>query len=165
LVVLAWTAFLVRRRWRRDGDHPWEADKLGQVLYIALSAGLPVAAALEFAAGEVEPSIAAEVRAVLREARSRGLAAALSEADGSTRRLLAVLARAQVTGSSAMNAVAAHIEEDRKRRRAAAREAAQRLPVRLTVPLALLILPGFVLLTIGPTVIATVERLLGPLLP
>jgi tight adherence protein C len=150
---------------RKDGDDPWQADELGQVLYIALSAGLPVAAALEFASGEVTAPVAEEVRAVLRTARSRGLAAALSEADGSTRRLLGVLARAQVTGSSAMNAVAAYIEEDRKRRRAAAREAAQRLPVKLTVPLALLILPGFVLLTVGPTVIATVERLLGPLLP
>jgi tight adherence protein C len=79
--------------------------------------------------------------------------------------MFGVLARAQMTGSSTVQAIAGYVDEDRKRRQALAREAAQRLPVKLTVPLALLILPGFVLLTIGPTVIATVERLLGPLVP
>jgi tight adherence protein C len=98
-------------------------------------------------------------------ARRRGLATALTEANGPTSRLFGVLARAQVTGSSAMDAVASYVEEDRRQRRVQAREAAQRLPVKLTVPLALLILPGFVLLTIGPTVIATFDRLLGPLVP
>ena len=89
----------------------------------------------------------------------------LAGAEGSTGRLFAVLARAQVTGSSAIKAVASFVDEERRDRRARAVEAAQRLPVKLTVPLALLILPGFVLLTIGPTVVATVQRLLGPLLP
>jgi hypothetical protein len=139
-------------------------DHLGQVLFIALSAGLPVAAALEFAAGEVGPVEAAEVRWVLRTARRHGLSTALTAADGRAGRLFAVLARAQLTGASAVKAVASFVDEERKDRRAGAAEVAQRLPVKLTVPLALLILPGFVLLTFGPTVISTIQRLLAPLL-
>lgn len=139
-------------------------DQLGQVLFIALSAGLPVAAALEFAAGEAGPVEAAEVRSVLRSARRHGLAAALTASGGSAGPLFAVLARAQLTGASAARAVASFVDEERMNRRALAAETAQRLPVKLTVPLALLILPGFVLLTFGPTVISTIQRLLAPLL-
>jgi tight adherence protein C len=124
-----------------------------------------VAAALEFAVDEMGPTEAAEVRSVLRVAREEGLAGALmAGADGPAGRLFAVLARAQVTGSSSIKAVALFVDEERKDRRARAAETAQRLPVKLTIPLALLILPGFVLLTLGPTVVSTVQRLLGPLL-
>lgn len=167
LVGLGWAGILIRgsRARRRRDRRQWQPDQLGQVLYIALSAGLPVAAALEFAAGEIDPMPAGEVQSVLRAARRRGLATALAEADGPTRRIFGVLGRAQVTGSSTVQAIAGYVDEDRKQRQALAREAAQRLPVKLTVPLALLILPGFVLLTIGPTVMATVQRLLGPLVP
>lgn len=167
LVGLGWIAVLigVRRAGRVRRSDMWQPDQLGQVLYIALSSGLPVMAALEFAAGEVDEPLAGEVRSVLRVARRRGLAAALTGADGPARRLFGVLARAQVTGSSAVHAIASYVDEDRKQRRARAREAAQRLPVKLTIPLALLILPGFVLLTVGPTVIATVQRLFGRLVP
>ncbi|HKZ30458.1 MAG TPA: type II secretion system F family protein [Acidimicrobiia bacterium] len=166
VVALGWALALLRARQvrpaaTRDRTGP---DRLGQVLYIALSAGLPVAAALEFAVGEVGPAEAAMVRSVLRAARHQGLAVALSGVEGSAGRLFAGLARAQLTGSSAIKAVASFVDEERKNRRARATEAAQRLPVKLTVPLALLILPGFVLLTVGPTVIVTVERLFGPLL-
>ena len=168
LAVLApgWVLVLLRARSTRPARSSSAPglDNLGQVLFIALSAGLPVAAALEFAAGEVGPVQATEVRRVLRVARSHGLSTALAAADGTTVQLFAVLARAQLTGASAVKAVASFVDEERKERRARAAEAAQRLPVKLTVPLALLILPGFVLLTFGPTVISTIQRLLAPLL-
>ena len=166
-VVAPWWAFALLRARKTRLSPPGRAaglDHLGQVLFIALSAGLPVAAALEFAASEVGPVEAAEVRRVLRTARRHGLSPALAAADGGAGRLFAVLARAQSTGASAVKAAASFVDEERKDRRAGAAEAAQRLPVKLTVPLALLILPGFVLLTFGPTVIATIQRLLAPLL-
>ena len=166
VVAPAWALAHLRARRARLSPPGTAAglDHLGQVLFIALSAGLPVAAALEFAAAEVGPVEAAAVRSVLRTARRHGLSAALAAADGTTGRLFAVLARAQSTGASAVKAVASFVDEERKARRAGAAEAAQRLPVILTVPLALLILPGFVLLTFGPTVISTIQRLLAPLL-
>lgn len=166
VVACGWTLVLLRSRRVRSPRRPasLESDRLGQVVFVALSAGLSVAAALEFAAGEVGPAEAAEVRLVLRKARRQGLSAALTQSEGPAGRLLAVLARAQMTGASAVAAVASFVDEERKGRRSRAAEVAQRLPVKLTVPLALLILPGFVLLTFGPTVIATVQRLLGPLI-
>ncbi len=166
MVAGGWLIALLGTRMERGGgvDSRGGPDQLGRVLYVALSAGLPVAAALEFAVDEVGPTEAAEVRAVLRVARREGLGVALTGPEGASNRLFAVLARAQTTGSSAIKAVASFIDEERKDRRARAAEAAQRLPVKLTVPLALLILPGFVLLTVGPTVVGTLQRLLGPLL-
>ena len=166
LVAACWVGALLwagRPREGQTGDRH-RPDQLGQVLYIALSAGLPVAAALEFAAGEIDPAEAAQVQSALRNARNQGLAAALTGVEGNAEPLFGALARAQVTGSSAIKAVASFVDEERKNRRARAAEAAQRLPVKLTVPLALLILPGFVLLTVGPTVVSMFQRLLGPLL-
>jgi tight adherence protein C len=166
VVALGWALVLLRARWVRAQriGYRYGPDGLGQVLYIALSAGLPVAASLEFAAGEIGSTEATEVRAVLRSARRQGLTAALTGVEGSAGPLFAALARAQLTGSSAIKAVASFVDEERKNRHARATQAAQRLPVKLTVPLALLILPGFVLLTVGPTVVSTVQRLFGPLL-
>jgi len=164
IVVCGWMLVWVRKNRSARSRRGEGLDHLGQVLFIALSAGLSVAAALELAADEVGPLEAGEVRSVMRAARHQGLELALTGADGTAGRLFGLLGRAQVTGASAVRAVAAFVDEERRDRRARAAEAAQRLPVKLTVPLALLILPGFVLLTFGPTVVATVERLLGPLL-
>jgi tight adherence protein C len=166
LVAACWVGTLLWARRPRE-DRTWyrdRPDQLGQVLYIALSAGLPVAAALEFAAREIDPAEAVQVHSALRNARNQGLAAALTGVEGKAESLFGALARAQLTGSSAIKAVASFVDEERKNRRARAAEAAQRLPVKLTVPLALLILPGFVLLTVGPTVVSMFQRLLGPLL-
>jgi pilus assembly protein TadC len=56
------------------------------------------------------------------------------------------------------------ITDRRATRRADTLERLRRLPVALTVPLALLILPGFIILTLGPTVASIVKQLLGGLL-
>lgn len=162
-VAAGWVLVLLRTRRARPETTGPRPDHLGQVLFIALSAGLSVASALEFASDEVDVSEATQVNLVLRSARSQGLTAALGGREGSAGALFGVLARAQLTGSSAIKAVASFVDEERKNRRARAAEAAQRLPVKLTVPLALLILPGFVLLTVGPTVVSMFQRLLGPL--
>lgn len=166
-LLLSGPAFLALRWWtgKRPGSGGEEAGILGRVLLIGLSAGLPLAAALELAAGEVDSATAGEVRRVLRRASRIGLAAALAASEGRFAPLFVRLARSQVTGSSAYGAVSAFVDEERSKRRALAKESVQRLPVKLTIPLALLILPGFVLLTIGPVVVGTVERLLGSLLP
>jgi pilus assembly protein TadC len=50
-------------------------------------------------------------------------------------------------------------------RRALGVEAARKLPVKLTIPLALLVLPGFLLLTAAPAAVGSIQRLLGPLMP
>jgi hypothetical protein len=99
---------------------------------------------------------------VLRRSVRGGLGQALAAADGHGRRLYAGAARAVVTGAPLVPAVDAFVREAVAERRAADLESARRLPVRLMLPLALLILPGFVLLTVGPTVLAALERFVLP---
>jgi hypothetical protein len=55
--------------------------------------------------------------------------------------------------------VAALVVEQRAEERARAVAAAKRLPVRMLFPLALLILPGFLVLTVGPTLLSAFDRL------
>jgi len=133
------------------------------MLLIGLSAGLSLAAAMQMAADELGGETAVELRKVLRRARIEGLTAALATADGACMRLLHRLARSHRTGAPTVGTIAAFIEEDRTTQRAEVLERLRRLPVTLTVPLALLILPGFVLLTLGPTVANIVTQLLGRL--
>lgn len=141
-----------------------DVGSTARMLLIGLSAGLSLASAMEAAADELGPESAAELRQVLRRARVVGLATALATTDGSSMRLFHRLARAHMTGAPTIGTIAAFIEEHRTAQRAAILERLRRLPVTLTVPLALLILPGFVLLTLGPTVANIVQQLVGGLL-
>ncbi|NIA24998.1 MAG: hypothetical protein GWP04_05460 [Gammaproteobacteria bacterium] len=153
--------FRVPLRRRRDAV---DVGATARMLLIGLSAGLSLASVMEVAADELGPEPAAELRAVLRRSRVVGLATALATADGFSRRLFHRLARAHMTGAPTIGTIAAFIEEHRTVQRAEVLERLRRLPVTLTVPLALLILPGFVLLTLGPTVANIVQQLVGGLL-
>jgi pilus assembly protein TadC len=73
--------------------------------------------------------------------------------------LYRLAARATLTGASLVDALSALVAETRAARRAAALADARRLSVRLLFPLALLILPGFVVLVAGPVVIDGIARL------
>jgi hypothetical protein len=63
------------------------------------------------------------------------------------------------SGAPVLDAVERYGEERRAEDRAAREAALRRLPVLLSFPLALLILPGFVLLTVAPALSGAVERL------
>lgn len=162
LVALALRSRVVADRLARQRA---EADLplLGELVLMGLTAGMSLAGALELAARHLGPELALEVRAVLRRARRSGLGVALGEVDGAARRLYLLLARAQLTGAPSGQAVAAFVHEQRDAERARRLEAARRLPVRLMVPLALCILPGFVLLTVAPSVLGSLRRLAEPL--
>lgn len=157
-VLLVWRRRLgARRRTKRaiEADVPVLIELVG----IGLSAGLPLVAALEAAAEEVHPALEAEVRGVLRRARRAGIGTALQEATGAGEDLYRIAARAGVTGAPLLPAVAALVVECRHTERTEREAKARRLPVRLLLPLALLILPGFVVLTVGPTFLSAIERL------
>ena len=64
-----------------------------------------------------------------------------------------------MTGAPVAAAVRAYVAEQRDADRARALAAARRLPVQLLFPLTLLVLPGFMVLTIGPALLAALERL------
>lgn len=170
LMVFALGAFFIRwarrARFLRRIDSNARADVIvcARTLLVGLAAGLPLPATLDLAATQVGGVVAAELARVLRSARRHGVAAALAASEGRlTRPLLSRLALAQASGAPMSDAVAAFLSESRAIRRSAALEKVRRLPVSLMVPLGLLILPGFVVLFVGPIVLGSLIDLFGAL--
>jgi type II secretory pathway component PulF len=157
---------LLHRRRQRTARRAAEADLtlLGRMLLVALGAGLPLPAALDLASRYVHPRLAAEVGILLGEARRHGTALALHQAGGMLQPLCRPLARAQLTGASMRDTLAAYLQQAGEERRAALTERLRSLPVRLMVPVALLLLPGSVAVTVGPLLWERFTVLLGPLL-
>lgn len=149
---------VARRRPRRRPD----PDPLGVStrMLVLVGTGLPLLAALEAAAG-TEP----EVAEVVRRSRRLGTAGALAGSGGPLAPLLHRLADAASSGSALEPTIRAFIDGERRRRHTRAIERARRLPVRLMIPMTLLVLPGFVVMVYGPALIDMVLRLVGPLAP
>lgn len=155
----------IRRRHRVERDRaPSDLATAGRILLVGLTGGLALPSAVEMAVAEVGPLVANELIAVLRAARREGMAAALAASSGPlTRPLFSRLALAQASGAPMTEAVAAFLAEIRAIRRAEALEKARRLPVTLMIPLGLLILPGFIVLFVGPIVVNSLGDLFGSL--
>ena len=136
-----------------------------EVLLAAIEAGLPPAIAVERAAGMTSGSLGSELDAAARQIElGFGWRAALEQLvdrTGSTalRRLTILLARAHRLGTSPRQSLRAIADELRLERRSKAEEIARRAPVKMLFPLVLLILPAFLLLTVGPVLLATLRSL------
>lgn len=130
---------------------------------IGLAAGLTLERALTGCIGRGPEPAGAELASVLRRASQHGLAAAISAHRGWLSPLLTVLAAAIRSGAPVEPMLRAYAREARAEVVAARVARARKLPARLSIPLALLLLPGFVLMVMGPTVLAIAERLLLPL--
>lgn len=148
---------LIRRLPGRKVVEPDVMDLAARLL-VAVGAGLPLIPALE-RAGDGHP----EIETVLRRWRRLGAAAALASAAGSPGPLLRRLSESVSSGAAPAPAIRGFIESERARRQAEQMERARRLPVRLMIPMTLLVLPGFVLMVYGPAFIGLVADLLGPL--
>lgn len=146
---------------RRSGRTRVDLGATARLLLIGLTSGMPLSGAFQTAGTYAGPPMQGMIDTVSRRARTIGFAAALAEAPAPLRPLAVRLARAHTTGAPMADTVAAFIEEERTERRAAMLVRINRLPVTLVVPLALLILPGFVLLTLGPTVAGVITDLFG----
>jgi len=169
LAAASWVGTVLLRRYRHrkllDAQADGDVSLTARVLLISLSAGLPLSAALHVASERVGPTMQEELALLFRSGARVGMAEALRNHEGRLGRLTLLLARAHVTGASISAAVQSFVSERRDEERTSGLEAARRLPVKLTIPLALLILPGFVVLTVGPSVLDSARRLLGPVLP
>lgn len=130
-------------------------------LLVEIRSGKSVLSSLQHVAGRFPES--AELGRAVRLATVSGLPIALQETAGPLRVLLAHLARSQAGGLSAADVVRRMIESDIARDRAARIARARALPVRLMFPVTLLILPGVVLLSYGPTLLSLLDRLAVPL--
>jgi type II secretion system (T2SS) protein F len=162
ILTRRYRSYSIRRAEKRRADS--DAIVVGRVLQIALAGGLPLTAGLGLAVEEVGEVVAAELTATLRAARRGGMAAALAGSGGACmRQLFSRIALAQASGAPMQEAVGAYLADGRARRRGLALERVRRLPVTLMVPLGLLILPGFVVLFVGPIVLNSVMDLSGSL--
>jgi Flp pilus assembly protein TadB len=155
------------RRGRRHNEVVADeaVDHLAALMVIGLSASMALPAAFESAARETGGAVADEVADLLRRASHRGFARALAETEGPLGDLATQLAQAQVTGAPMVGAVTAFLTTRRAATRSKLLERARTLPVRLIVPVALLLLPGFIVLVMGPYVIDQLGDLIGSPLP
>ncbi len=135
-----------------------ELSLLGELALLGLTAGLPFPASLSQAASRLGGPLRQEVTSLVRRARTSGVGLALAGSDGAASGLYLAVARAMSTGAPVAAAVQAFVSEQDARARHERLLAAQRLPVKLVIPLALLILPGFVLLTVAPALVGAFER-------
>lgn len=152
---LIWSRLVDRRR----PDPPVSLVLI--LLLVELRSGMSVLAAL-IEVAETLPSYR-NLSVIARVARVSGLVGSLSVADETLRPVIAQLARAQRSGASlsgtALRMLDAELVADKSRRIARART----LPVKLMVPLTLLMLPGLVLFMYAPSLLAMFEDLTGVL--
>jgi pilus assembly protein TadC len=131
------------------------------LLLVELRSGLSVLAAL-IAVSESIPGYRS-LRTVARVARVSGLLSALPYADDRLRPVVAQLARAQRSGASLSEAVRRMLETELGSERARRIAKARTLPVKLMIPVTLLMLPGLVLLLYAPSLLSMFEDLTGVL--
>ncbi len=79
--------------------------------------------------------------------------------DVTVRRLVRSMGRSQRLGTSLVSALHNVAEDLRDERQTRAEELARRAPVKMLFPLVFLILPAFLLLTVGPVLLATLRNL------
>jgi tight adherence protein C len=160
MLVALWAAVSRFRNARADRVHQ-EADlaALCDLTTVGLTGGLGIQPALEIASRHVGEKLAEDVLAVLRRARVEGVAHAMSNAEGIGSRLYRVIGQASATGAPLLGSVALLADTVSADLASTRLQAARRLPVTMLFPLTLLILPGFLLLTIAPAILDAFTRL------
>lgn len=148
---------LPRIRRRRPGQPSSRLVLL--LLIVELRSGLSVLAALQ----EVSAALPGhhDLRRVARVATVSGLTTAIPHAGPSLRPVIAQLARAQRSGASLDSAARRMLEQDLARERSARLARARSLPVRLMLPVTLLMLPGLVLLLYAPALLRLLDDITG----
>lgn len=158
VMVLGRAKFPRRRRRSMPATSPL---RLALLIRIGLSAGMSLAGTLAMSADHVDPRTARLIHDVRRRGLIEGLTAAMAGVSDDQGRLFRLLADAHLSGAPMQFAVSTFISDETERMRAESLYRARSLPVRLTLPVALGLLPGFVLLVVAPQVVLAVRDLLG----
>ncbi len=151
------------RRYRAevDAEIPQLLDLLAAGSSAGLAAPLAFRRAVDGLAGPLADEVLTVVRAVDVGARWRdeleALDARLDLPD--LRRTVAALTRTESLGSSLAQATAELAASVRRARRAATTERARTAPVKMLFPLVFLVLPAFLLLTVVPVLLTTVQSI------
>ncbi len=162
LLMVWWVGRRRRRRPRPAGVE--DIIRFGRLLVIPLTGGLSLANSLILTSQEAHPQLRVEVSQVLRRSRRTGLAQALAASGGRLGELFGRMAGAHTSGSSLVRAVVAHVDNLHHQHRTDALARIRSLPVTLAVPLTLLIIPGFLLVLVGPPVVTRVTEMLTGLI-
>jgi len=156
---------LARRARSRQAEIERRVPDLVELLVAITEAGLAPGMAVRRSAEVLIGPLGDEVRLAVDEI-DLGLPwrAAMERLVGRTdvpslRRLVSALARSNRLGTPIRSTLRSVADDLRADRRAKAEEAARRAPVKMLFPLVFLILPAFLLLTVGPVVLATVHSL------
>ena len=131
---------------------------LAEMCALGLASGHDFASSLRLASRSVAHELRATVSGVLRRSRLSGLSSALASELGPSRDLFRLVSRAVDSGAPVRSAVEAFVDDAAADERARNLAAARRLPVKLLFPLALLILPGFMVLTVGPALLGSIQQ-------
>lgn len=154
-----------RRERTRRRDLEEQAPELVELLLATTRAGAGVGSALDRAAALMVGALGEELaRAAGKVELGEPWSLALEElasrtASPSLRRLAATLGRSGRLGTPVAGALKGLADDLRSVRRARAEESARRAPVKMLFPLVFLILPAFLLLTVGPVFLATIRSL------
>ncbi|MEN8234066.1 MAG: hypothetical protein ABFR89_04010 [Actinomycetota bacterium] len=144
-----WAMRRIPRRERSASDEALVAE----VVALGLSAGLSFPAAAGAAADAVPGETSSGLMRSIRQRNDP------SHASYEETGLYVVARRALSTGAPLLPAVSGYASVLRSDERAHQLAAIRRLPVKLLFPLALLILPGFLILTVAPAVLGSLDRL------
>lgn len=149
---------------RKRPPRPEDVIAFGRLLVVPLTGGMSLANALAMASQEAHPRLRAEVTRLLRRSRQEGMAAALAGSGGLLGEFFRRMAGAHSSGTSPVPAVLTHVENLHSQVRMEALSRIRSLPVTLAVPLTLLIVPGFLLVLVGPSVVSRLAEMLSGLI-
>jgi tight adherence protein C len=142
-----------------------EIPQLLDLLAAGSAAGLSAVAGLQRSVSVLRGPLGEELRASLDAvdlgARWREELATVTDRLGlpDLRRAVAVLTRTETLGTSLTGATRELAAEVRSSRRAAVAERARAAPVKMLFPLVFLVLPAFLLLTVVPVLLTTVQSI------
>jgi len=159
-------AILQRRRTRRrraemDAQIPQLLDLLAAASSAGLSGQLALRRAVAALGGPLASELDGALDAVDLGARWRDALAAAAERLElpELRRTVAALSRTESLGASLADSTAELAGSVRAARRAAITERARTAPVKMLFPLVFLVLPAFLLLTVVPVLLTTVQSI------
>jgi tight adherence protein C len=156
---------LARRARARQASIEAHVPDLIEVLVATTEAGLNPMVAFQRSSEVIRGALGDELARTTRQIElGTPWRTALEQLDArisvpALRRLVVALARSHRLGTSLSATLRAVATDLRDARRTRAEELARRAPIRMLFPLVFLILPAFLLLTVGPVVLATLRSL------
>jgi tight adherence protein C len=156
---------LGRRAGRRQERIAGAVPDLVELLLTTTEAGLSPPVALRRTTQVLRGPLGDEVRAAVREVElgvpwQRAVHGLVDRTNVPALRALEIaLGRSQKLGGSLNTTLRRVVDDLRAARRSRAEETARKAPIKMLFPLVFLILPAFLLLTVGPVVLATIRSL------